>query len=107
MRGQPKQRGYVGALLLGLLFGLVSIPCTGPVLLALLAVVPLRGAAYGSLLLAAYSVGHCALILVGGSSMGLIQQMADSQGWNRGVAVLRVGAGVLISLVGFYVLFWL
>jgi len=34
---RPGQRGFIGALLLGLLFGLVSLPCAGPILVALLA----------------------------------------------------------------------
>jgi cytochrome c biogenesis protein CcdA len=102
---QPKRKGFIGALLLGLLFGLVSLPCAGPVLLALLAVVPLRGVAFGSVLLVAYSLGHCGLILVGGTSMGLVQRMVDSRGWNRGTEILRRVAGVLIIGVGVWVLF--
>lgn len=97
---QPKQKGFVGALLLGLLFGLVSLPCAGPVLLALLAVVPLSGAAFGAVLLLAYSLGHCGLVLVGGTSIGLVQRLADSRGWNRGTDVVRRLAGALILMVG-------
>lgn len=97
---QPTRRGFVGALLLGLLFGLVSLPCAGPVLLALLAVVPLSGAAFGAMLLLAYSLGHCGLVLAGGASVGLVQRAADSRGWNRGLDVLRKLAGGLILLVG-------
>jgi cytochrome c biogenesis protein CcdA len=97
---QPKQRGFVGALLLGLLFGLVSLPCAGPVLLALLAVVPLSGAAFGAMLLIAYSLGHCGLVLAGGTSIGFVQRLADSRGWSRTAGALRVIAGVLILLVG-------
>lgn len=104
---QPKQKGFIGALLLGLLFGLVSLPCAGPVLLALLAVVPLKGAAFGATLLVAYSMGHCGLVLVGGTSMGLVQRMADSKGWNRGMDILRRLAGVLIIGVGVWVLFFI
>lgn len=96
--------GFVGALLLGLLFGLVSLPCAGPVLLALLAVVPLKGAAFGGALVAAYSLGHCCLILLGGTSIGVVQKMADSRGWNRGVDIVRRAAGVLILAVGVYLL---
>jgi cytochrome c-type biogenesis protein len=102
---QPRQRGFVGAFLLGLLFGLVSMPCAGPVLLALLTVVPLKGPAYGSLLLVAYSLGHCGLVLAGGTSMGLVQKMADSRGWQKGLAWTRKAAGVLIALVGVFLLF--
>lgn len=97
---QPGQKGFFGALLLGLLFGLVSLPCAGPVLLALLAVVPLSGAAFGALLLAAYSLGHCGLVLAGGTSMGLVQRLADSRRWTGGAAALRTLAGALILLVG-------
>ena len=103
---QTKQRGFVGALLRGLLFGLVSRPCAGPVLLALLAVVPLTGVAFGGTLLVAYSIGHCGLVLVGGTSMGLVQRMVDSQGWNRGIAVIRLLAGAVIVLVGLWLLFF-
>lgn len=102
---QPKQKGFIGALLLGLLFGLVSLPCAGPVLLALLAIVPLSGAAFGAVLLVSYSLGHCGLVLAGGTSMGFVQRLADSRGWNRGAGVLRRIAGVLIVFVGVYLLF--
>jgi cytochrome c biogenesis protein CcdA len=102
---QPKQKGFLGALLLGLLFGLVSLPCAGPVLLALLAVVPLKGAVFGAILLAAYSLGHCGLVLAGGTSIGLVQRMADSKGWNRGTEILRRAAGLLIIGVGVWILF--
>lgn len=102
---QPKRKGFIGALLLGLLFGLVSLPCAGPVLLALLAVVPLSGAAFGATLLVAYSLGHCGLVLAGGTSMGLVQRLADSRGWTRSAEVLRRAAGVLILWVGVFLLF--
>lgn len=100
----PRQKGFVGALLLGLLFGLVSLPCAGPVLLTLLAVVPLSGAAFGALLLVAYSLGHCGLVLAGGTSVGLVQRLADSRGWTRSADVLHRLAGVLILLVGVFLL---
>lgn len=96
----PKHKGYLGALFLGLLFGLVSLPCAGPILLALLALVPLKGAVFGGLLLAAYSLGHCGLIIAGGTSAGLVQAIADSKGWTRGIEWSRKLAGGLILLVG-------
>lgn len=102
---QPKQKGFIGALLLGLLFGLVSLPCAGPVLLALLSIMPLKSAAFGAILLVAYSLGHCGLVLIGGTSIGMVQRLADSRGWSRGADVLRKLAGTLILLVGVFLLF--
>jgi cytochrome c biogenesis protein CcdA len=101
---QPKQKGFVGALLLGLLFGLISLPCAGPVLGALIVVTPLYGMAFGIMLLVAYSLGHCGLVIVGGTSIGFVQRLADSKGWTRGTDILRRIAGVLIIAVGVWVL---
>jgi cytochrome c biogenesis protein CcdA len=101
---RPKRQGFLGALLLGLLFGLISMPCAGPVLAALIVVTPLYGMAFGVMLLVAYSLGHCGLVLVGGTSIGLVQKLADSKGWTRGTDVLRRIAGVLIVGVGVYLL---
>ncbi|MBP7746027.1 MAG: hypothetical protein KA383_07825 [Phycisphaerae bacterium] len=103
---KPKQKGFVGALLLGLLFGLISMPCAGPVLAALIIVTPLYGKFFGLTLLVAYSLGHCGLVLVGGTSIGLVQKLADSKGWTRGTDMLRRIAGVLIIAVGVWVLFF-
>ena len=103
---RPKQKGFLGALLLGLLFGLISMPCAGPVLAALIVVTPLYGMAFGLMLLVAYSLGHCGLVLVGGTSIGFVQRLADSKGWTRGTDVLRRIAGVLIAGVGIWLLFF-
>jgi len=103
---QPKQKGFGGALLLGLLFGLISLPCAGPVLGALIVVTPLYGMAFGIMLLVAYSLGHCGLVIVGGTSIGFVQRLADSKGWTRGTDILRRIAGVLIIAVGVWVLFF-
>lgn len=81
------------------------MPCAGPVLAALIVVTPLYGLAFGVLLLVAYSLGHCGLVLVGGTSIGLVQKLADSKGWTQGTAALRRVAGVLIACVGLYLLF--
>jgi cytochrome c biogenesis protein CcdA len=94
----------LGALGLGMVFGTVSLPCAGPILLALLAVMPLYGTAYGTLLLAAYSLGHCTLVLAAGISTGLVQRMVDSRGLQRTGNWLKGLAGGLIMLVGLYLL---
>ncbi len=103
---QPKQRGFIGALLLGLLFGIISTPCAGPVLLALLSLSQLQGVDYvlSIALVVAYSLGHCGLVLVGGTSMAFAQKAAESKGWLRGTDLLRRAVGVLIAGVGIWLL---
>lgn len=104
---KPSQRGFVGALLLGLLFGLVSLPCAGPILLVLLSIIPVKGAVFGGTLLVAYSLGHCALILVGGTSMGLVQRAVASNGFAKANLWLKRTAGGLVFVVGLLLLFGL
>jgi cytochrome c biogenesis protein CcdA len=102
---QPGARGFPGALALGFLFGLISMPCAGPVLLALLALVPVRGPVFGGTLLAAYNLGHCALILAGGTSVGLVERILASRGLGRARMAVQCAAGGLIVAVGLYLLF--
>lgn len=97
--------GPWGALILGLVFGVVSTPCATPILAVLLVYIASQGnAAYGGLLLFLYALGHCALILIAGTSMGLARKMMASQRLNAGLAWMRKGSGVLIILVGFFLL---
>jgi len=100
---KPKQAGPLGAFLLGLLFGVVSTPCATPILAVLLVYIASKGnLAYGGLLLFLYALGHCALILIAGTSMGLAKRLIESKGLKAGLGYLRKGSGVLIILIGFY-----
>ena len=102
IRVQPKVRGPVGALLLGLLFGIVSAPCAAPILVVLLTYLAGSGASipYGGLLLLVYALGHSVLILIAGTSMGLAQKILESKKMTRAAEVMRRVAGVVVILVG-------
>jgi cytochrome c biogenesis protein CcdA len=100
-----KQTGYIGAFLLGLLFGIVSAPCAAPILIVLLTYIAAKGnIVYGTLLLWTYAFGHCLLILIAGTSMGLAKSMLESKGLTKTNLILRKIAGGLIIAVGIYFL---
>jgi cytochrome c biogenesis protein CcdA len=103
-RVQPKTRGLLGALLLGLLFGLVSAPCAAPMLVVLLTYLAGSGASvlYGGWLLLVYALGHSLLILVAGTSMGAARTLIENRKMTRATDVLRRAAGAAIVLVGIY-----
>jgi cytochrome c-type biogenesis protein len=103
-RLQPKTRGMLGALVLGLLFGVVSAPCAAPVLVVLLTYLAGSGASvpYGGVLLLVYALGHSVLILIAGTSMGAARTLIENKKATRTLAVLRRTAGVLVILVGAY-----
>ncbi|MGB7295904.1 MAG: cytochrome c biogenesis protein CcdA [Candidatus Aminicenantales bacterium] len=100
--------GPVGAFLLGLLFGVVSTPCAVPILAVLLAYVGSKGnIVYGGFLLLIYALGHSALILIAGTSMGAAKKLIESKGLRKTNRALQKIAGVVIILVGAYFLFGL
>jgi len=102
-----KKQGAIGALLLGLLFGVVSTPCAVPILAVLLAFVAEKGnVLYGGFLLFVYALGHSALVLVAGTSVGAAKGLLESKGLRRAHGALQKVAGVLIIGIGAYFLFW-
>jgi cytochrome c-type biogenesis protein len=103
-RLQPKTRGLLGALVLGLLFGIVSAPCAAPILVVLLTYLAGSGASipWGGTLLLVYALGHSVLILLAGTSMGAARALIENGKATRALALLRRGAGGLVVLVGVY-----
>jgi len=102
-----KKQGNIGAFLLGLLFGVVSTPCAVPILAVLLAFVAEKGnVLYGGFLLFVYALGHSALVLVAGTSVGAAKGLLGSKGLRKAHSVVQKVAGVLIIGIGLYFLFW-
>jgi len=103
---QPKQRGILGAFLLGIFFGIVSSPCATPVLALILTFVASKGeVAYGTSLLFVYALGHCALIFLAGTATGFVENFVKSKGisnvttWGK-----RIG-GSIVVFAGIYLIY--
>jgi cytochrome c-type biogenesis protein len=100
-RLQPKTRGILGALVLGLLFGVVSAPCAAPILVVLLTYLA-ASVPWGGVLLLVYALGHSVLILLAGTSMGAARRLIENKKATRALGILRSCAGGLVVLVGAY-----
>jgi len=100
----PKVRGFLGAFLLGLLFGIVSAPCAAPILIVILTYLAGSKASvpYGAVLLLVYALGHSVLIIVAGTSMGAARKLIESKRVTRATEIMRRAAGGAIVLVGVY-----
>jgi cytochrome c-type biogenesis protein len=103
---QPKQRGLLGAFLLGLIFGIVSSPCATPILALILTFVASKGEiVYGTSLLFVYALGHCALIFLAGIATGLAETFIKSKGissitlWSK-----KIGGSIVVG-VGSYMFY--
>lgn len=92
--------GFAGALVLGMLFGLVASPCAMPILTLILALIASKGeVAYGSVLMFAYAVGHGLPLIIIGTVAGALTSLERFTGYS--VVIQRVG-GWLLIVVGAY-----
>jgi cytochrome c-type biogenesis protein len=103
-----KQKGLIGALVLGLLFGIASSPCATPVLALILAyVASTKNPYYGISLLFVYALAYMAMIFAVGVSAGAATALLSSTKFQRTSAYLQKAAGGVFILAGIYFLFML
>lgn len=103
-----KRRGPLAAFVLGLVFGIALGPCTFAFMAPLLGVTLAVGTtsfAYGAVLLLAYGVGHCSVIVVAGTFTGIVQRYLNWTERSRGAVILRKACGALVILGGVYLIY--
>ncbi|MGK9476389.1 cytochrome c biogenesis CcdA family protein [Melioribacter sp. OK-6-Me] len=104
---QTKTRGLVAALILGLLFGLALGPCTFAYMAPVLGVVfqtAQTNFIFSILLLLAFGIGHCSVIVGAGTFTGKVQQYLN---WSEGTKTIlwtKRMCGVLVILGGIYLI---
>jgi cytochrome c-type biogenesis protein len=101
-------RGWKGALLLGLIFGIGLGPCTFAFMAPVLGVV-FSVASTNFLqslgLIAAFGIGHCAVIVGAGGSIGTVQKYLNWTEQSKGTTYLKRVAGLLVILGGLYYIY--
>jgi cytochrome c-type biogenesis protein len=103
-----KSKGYLAAFILGLVFGIALGPCTFAYMAPMLGVTIKLAATnflYGALLLLAYGVGHCAVIVAAGTSTELVQRYLNWNEQSKGLAVVKIICGVLVILGGVWLIY--
>ncbi|WP_126444915.1 cytochrome c biogenesis CcdA family protein [Sulfuricystis multivorans] len=92
-------RGMFGAFVTGALSGFVFAPCATPVMVGILALIGnQQDVVFGTGLMLLYSLGHSALLLAAGSSVGFAQWVARSR-WAGRINWLftRAAGGLLVG----------
>jgi len=95
----------LGAVIIGLIFGLVSTPCASAPLVAIITIASQSGWVYSYTLVLAFALGHGMLLLVAGTSLGFTQSVVSSQ---KISVVSRFVNGFFIVVlvgIGFYFLY--
>lgn len=103
----PKKReGLIDAFFLGVLSGILASPCATPIMAAIIAFIAASGnLVLGVLMLLMYSVGHSILIILAGTSFGLVEKIADSKSGQKIGKVLKNALGIIILLAGLYLFY--
>ncbi len=60
---------------------------------------------YGALLLLAYGVGHCSVIIAAGTSTELVQRFLNWNEQSKGVAIVKCVCGGLVILGGVWLIY--
>ena len=101
-----KRRGYIGALIAGILGGIFSSPCSTPVLVALLSIAAAdKGALRGGFLLLLYAIGCTALAVVLGSSPAAIRKLGTKPAFRAVSKALNIILALAVLLIGLYLLY--
>jgi len=103
-----KRKGPWAALILGLVFGVALGPCTFAYMAPMLGVtfrLAATNLGYGVLLLLAYGVGHCGVIVAAGTSAELVQRFLNWNENSRGTTMVKRVCGVLVLAAGVYMLY--
>lgn len=106
LQSKNTKKGYIGALIAGILGGIFSSPCSTPVLIALLALVAKSGnILWGVFLLLLYAIGHSILVIIAGTSVGTIQKIVQKKRYTNLSKILKYVMGIVILLIGFYMFY--
>lgn len=106
--GQPKRGGIWGALILGLIFGIGLGPCTFAFLAPVLGVVfqtANDSLLEAILLVSAFGVGHCAVIVLAGSLINLVQKFLNWTEESKTSLYIKRAAGLLVIFGGVYFIY--
>jgi cytochrome c-type biogenesis protein len=96
-------RGFLGALGLGLAYGILSGSCTFGFIAPVLAIITVQQKIIiGILYIILFAIGHCLPIVIAGSSTGFVKSIMENSRWQGAGKWFRKGAGVVIILLGIY-----
>lgn len=102
-----KKKGLMAAFMLGLIFGLALGPCTFAYMAPMLGVaftVASTDLSYALLLIGAYALGHCIIIVMAGTFSEAVQHTLNWNENSKGAFYLKKTCGVLVVAAGVYML---
>lgn len=105
---KTKSKGFLAALILGLLFGIALGPCTFAYMAPVLGVVFQTAQTdylFSIILLAAFGIGHCSVIVVAGTLTGKVQKYLNWSEGSKTILWIKRICGMLVILGGIYLIY--
>ncbi|HZW39472.1 MAG TPA: cytochrome c biogenesis protein CcdA [Ignavibacteriaceae bacterium] len=105
--GKVKSKGLLSAFILGLIFGIALGPCTFAYMAPVLGVVfqTAKSNYFSSiLLLSAFGLGHCSVIVLSGTMLNRVQTYHNWSEGSKTILIIKKICGVLVILGGIYLL---
>lgn len=105
---QTKSKGMLAALILGLLFGIALGPCTFAYMAPVLGIVfqtAQTNFASAAILLMAFGIGHCAVIVGAGTLSKKVQQYLNWSEESKTILRVKKICGVLVIVGGVYLIY--
>ncbi|MGE5438166.1 MAG: cytochrome c biogenesis protein CcdA, partial [Syntrophothermus sp.] len=105
--GKVKSKGLLSAFILGLIFGIALGPCTFAYMAPVLGIVfqTAKSNYYSSiLLLSAFGLGHCSVIVLSGTMLNRVQTYLNWSEGSKTILIIKKICGVLVILGGIYLL---
>jgi cytochrome c-type biogenesis protein len=102
------RKGTFAAFILGLVFGVALGPCTFAYMAPMLTITFQLAATklwYGIILLLAYAVGHCSIIVLAGTCTELVQRYLNWNEQSKGPLMVKRVCGAFVILGGFYLIY--
>lgn len=100
------KKGALGALILGIIGGFFTSPCTTPVLIAILSyVVSTQNIILGAIMLLFYSIGNGIVLVVVGSSLKIADKLSSSSKMLVVGKIINAMLAILILALGLYLLY--
>ncbi|MFZ2445053.1 MAG: cytochrome c biogenesis protein CcdA [Syntrophobacteraceae bacterium] len=98
-----KLKGLIGALVLGLAYGVLSGSCTFGFIAPILAIITIQQKIMtGVLYIILFGIGHCIPIAVAGSSTATVKKLLSNSSFHEGSQWFRKCAGAAIGVLGLY-----
>ncbi len=103
LMGRIKVKGILGALVLGLAYGILSGSCTFGFIAPILAIITIQQKILiGIVYIVLFGIGHCIPIAIAGSSTATVRKLLESSSFHEGSQWFRKCAGAAIGLLGIY-----